>query len=189
MSEIHFRMTAKGNLPQLSYILHNPEPLGTVFKTVEFSVTGALLFLEIYIGKEGINNTKYHLQLGLKSTCKNIMMEATKGIGHRYIKGATKDCFIFDSWLSSKKSAEDDMGVGSDMIGMFKTNTKGLCNGTIYNITKDWPGGYYLVLSSKHMVPGGRPIIAMGYNYNAQKVLYFIVAEDVGITKACITYL
>ena len=34
MSAIHFRTTAKGNLPHWSYIFRKPEPLGTEFKTV-----------------------------------------------------------------------------------------------------------------------------------------------------------
>ena len=45
MSEIRFRTTAKGNLPHLSYILRKLEPLGTDFKTVICSVTGAFLFI------------------------------------------------------------------------------------------------------------------------------------------------
>ena len=36
---------------------------------------------------------------------------------------------------------------------------------------------------------GGRLIIAIGYKYNAQKVLYFIVTENTGITQTGITYL
>ena len=39
------------------------------------------------------------------------------------------------------------------------------------------------------MVPGGRPIIAIGYKYNARKVLYFIVTYNTGITQADITHL
>ena len=33
------------------------------------------------------------------------------------------------------------------------------------------------------MVPGGRPIIAIGYNYYIWKVLTFIVTEDAESTK------
>ena len=54
------------------------------------------------------------------------------------------------------------MEVGSKFIGMVKTNTKGFCKETIEKLTKDWPGGSYLVLRSKPMVPGGRP----NNNYN-----------------------
>ena len=50
------------------------------------------------------------------------MKEATKGIGQKYIKGATKDCFIFGSWVSSKKSEEYAMEVGAELIGMVKKN-------------------------------------------------------------------
>ena len=43
ISAIRFRTTAKGDLPYLSYVLCNPEPLGTEFNTVACYVTGALL--------------------------------------------------------------------------------------------------------------------------------------------------
>ena len=81
------------------------------------------------------------------------------------------------------------MEVGANLIGMVKTNTKGFCKDTIEKLTKDWPGGYYLVFKSKPMVPGDRPIIAIGYTYNAQKVLYFIVIDNTGSTKTGIPYL
>ena len=42
---------------------------------------------------------------------------------------------------------------------------------------------------SKPMLPGGRPLLAIGYNYNTQKFLYFIVTEDARSKKAGITYL
>ena len=39
------------------------------------------------------------------------------------------------------------------------------------------------------MVPGDRPLIAIGYKYNARKVLSFIVTDNSGSTKTCIPYL
>ena len=39
------------------------------------------------------------------------------------------------------------------------------------------------------MVPGGRPLIAIGYKYNARKVPYFIVTDNAGCTKTGIPYL
>ena len=56
MSAILFRTTAKGNLPHLSYIFRKPEPLSTELKTVAYYVTGALVFIEVHIGKEGMTN-------------------------------------------------------------------------------------------------------------------------------------
>ena len=67
--------------------------------------------------------------------------------------------------------------VGSKLISMVKKDTKGFCKGAIEKLTKDWPGGYYLVLRSKPFVPGVRPLIAVFYKYNVRKVIYFIVTE------------
>ena len=39
------------------------------------------------------------------------------------------------------------------------------------------------------MVPGDRPLIAIGYRYNARKVLYFIITDNAGSTNTGITYL
>ena len=81
------------------------------------------------------------------------------------------------------------MGVGDDLVGMVNTNTKGFCKDTIEKLTKGWPGGSYLVLKIKPVVPGDRPLIDIGYKYNARKVLYFIVAYNIGSTKTGIPYL
>ena len=42
---------------------------------------------------------------------------------------------------------------------------------------------------SNPMVLGGRPLIVIGCKNNSQKVLSFIVTENVGITKAGLPYL
>ena len=39
------------------------------------------------------------------------------------------------------------------------------------------------------MVPGGRPLIAIGYKYNVRKFLSFIVTDNAGSTKTGIPYL
>ena len=96
MSAIRFRTTEKGNLPHLYYIFRKPEPLGAEFKTVAFSVTGALLFIEVQMGKEGMKHSKYQHDIGSTSDCTNKMMEEKKGVGNKSIKGGTKDCLLFD---------------------------------------------------------------------------------------------
>ena len=72
---------------------------------------------------------------------------------------------------------------------MVKTNTKLFFMATIVNITKYWPGGYYVVLRSNTMVPEVRPIIYIGYNYNVRKVLSFSVTEVSGRINSGIPYL
>ena len=117
------------------------------------------------------------------------MMEATKGIGQKSIKGGTKDFLIFVSWFVFKKAAEATLEVDAKFIGMLKTNTKRLCKESIEKLINYWPGDSYLVLRRKHMEPGDRPLISIGYNYNALKVLSFIVTYNTGITKTIISYL
>ena len=117
------------------------------------------------------------------------MMEATKGIGQKYIKGGTKDCFLLDICIASKKVADATMEVGAKLIGMVKIDTKGFCKDTIDMLKNDWPGGSYLVLRSKPMVPSERPLISISYKYNSRKVISFIVTDNAGSTKTGIPYL
>ena len=81
------------------------------------------------------------------------------------------------------------MEIGAELIGMVKKNTKGFCKETFEKLTKDWPRVSFLVLRSKTMVPGDRPLIAIGYKYNVRKVISFIVTDNTGSTKTFITCL
>ena len=72
-----------------------------------------------------MNHSKYQKYIGSTAACTKRMMEATKGIGHKSINRVTKDCFLFDGWFASNKTAEAAMEVGADLISMVKTNTKG----------------------------------------------------------------
>ena len=54
------------------------------------------------------------------------MMKATKWLDQRDIKRDTRDCFLFESWVVSKRSDEAAMDIVEDMIFMVKTK-KVLC--------------------------------------------------------------
>ena len=125
MSVIRFRTTAKGNLPHLSYIFRKQEPLGTDFKKVACSATGALLYIESHRGKEETKHRNYQQYLGATAACTKRMMEATKRIGKKSIEGGTKDCFLLYGWFDSKKAAEAAMEISAELIGIVKTNIKG----------------------------------------------------------------
>ena len=109
-----------------------------------------------------MKESRYQKELGATAACTKRMMEETKGIGQKSKKGGLKDCFLFDSWFASKKAEEDAMELCAELLGMVKTNTKGLCKDTTEKLTKDWPGGSYLVLRSKPVVPRVRPLISIG---------------------------
>ena len=81
-------------------------------------------------------------------------MEKTKGFGERDVKGPTKDCFLFGSLFSSKKLVKDAVYFFAVLIGMVKNNKKGFLKETIAKLTKNCPGGSYLVLKSKPMASG-----------------------------------
>ena len=125
MSSLQFCTTSKGDLPQLSYIFRKLEPLGTEFKMVPCSITGALILIEIQRGKQGMKSSQYNLELVSTSVFTKILMEEMKELGQRSLKGSTRYFFLFDSWFSSKKAAEAATSIGVDLIGMVKTNTKG----------------------------------------------------------------
>ena len=55
----------------------------------------SFLFVEIHIGKEGVKHSKYQKYLGETSSRNKRMMESTKGVGQKSVKGGTKDCFLF----------------------------------------------------------------------------------------------
>ena len=97
MDTISFWTTAKGGLSHFSYIFCNKETLGIELNNTACSVTGALLFIEIYICKVGKDISNHHLELRKMLACTKRIMESTKGLGQRDVEESSKDCFIFDS--------------------------------------------------------------------------------------------
>ena len=86
-----------------------------------------------------MKSIRYHFELGETSACTKRLMQETKGLGKRALKGSTRYFFLLDSWSSSKKLAETSASIGVDFIGMVKTNTKGFCKAKVEGLTKDWP--------------------------------------------------
>ena len=52
--------------------------------------------------------------------------------------------------------------IGSDLIVMVKTNTKGVCKYTINSIAKDWKIVSYLLFKIKSTVLENTPLVAIG---------------------------
>ena len=133
--------------------------------------------------------TRYHMKLGATATCTNRLMEQTKGVLQRSLKGSTRDFFLFDSRFLSKKAAESVASNRVDSIGMVKTNTNVFYKDTIEGLTKNWSGVSYIVLRSMPMVSGGNPLLAVGYKYKSRKVISCVATEGAGSTALCIPYL
>ena len=75
------------------------------------------------------------------------------------------------------------MAEGFGYCGPLKTSHKGFCLTTLEKLMKYWPGGSYIVINSTRRVPGGRPILDIGYKYNSRKFLRSIDSEGGGSTK------
>ena len=58
---------------------------------------------------------------------------------------------------------EEAMAEGVDYCGPVKTIHKGFCLATLENFMKDWPGGSYLVMKITPRIPGGIPLMDIGY--------------------------
>ena len=74
-------------------------------------------------GVGGMKSCRYHLELLSTDICTKIFVEETKGVCQRALKGSTRVCFLFYSWLMSKKSAEAAASIGVELISTVKTNT------------------------------------------------------------------
>ena len=81
------------------------------------------------------------------------------------------------------------MYVGVDFCGPVKTIHKCFCLATLEKLMKYWPVGPYLVMNSNTIVPGGLPLITIGYKYNSRKVIGFISTEGGGSTEPGDPYL
>ena len=69
------------------------------------------------------------------------------------------------------------MAEGIDYSGPVKTIHNSFCQATLERLTRDWPGGSYLVMKITPRVPGEKTHLTIGYKYNLRKVQSFIATE------------
>ena len=69
MSAFKPQKTKTGGLPNITYILRKPEPLGTEFKNGCCSKTGVMTFMELQRGKNGMKEAQYNRELGATAGC------------------------------------------------------------------------------------------------------------------------
>ena len=89
----------------------------------------------------------------------------------------SNDSYFADSWFIYVKITNEAIATGVNYCGPEKMTHKGFCLVTLEQLMKYWLGGSYLVMTSTPRVPGGRPILAIGYTYKYSKVLGFIANE------------
>ena len=136
-------------------------------------------------GEGGYEKSNFQSVLGGTAAFTNRLAIATKGCGQL----TSNNTYFSDIWFSSVKTAEEMAAAGVDYCRPVKTNNKGFCLASLEQLTKDWPGGSYLVLKSTPRFTDKRPLLAIGYKYNSRKVLGFIATEGAGSTEPGDPYL
>ena len=71
--------------------------------------------------------------------------------------------YFADIWLSSVKIDEESMAAGVYYCGPLKKIHKVFCLATLEMLMKDEPVGSYLFMKITPRVPGGRPLLSIGY--------------------------
>ena len=168
------RQTKLGNLPNISYIIRKPEPLGTEFKTVCCPMTGVMTYMEIQRGKEGMKNMRLQADLGATASC---TIRCAEGC-HQGGEGL-KDSVKGDAWFGSVKCAVALAQRGRAFFGQVKSNHGLFPKDYIEEALKEAPGGTHIVLKCTHQEVD---LIALGHRYSSKRILHFIFTSDAGST-------
>lgn len=102
MSAFRPRSTATSKLPNISFILRKPEPLGSEFKCVACPVVGTMKCLEIQRGAKPMQNAKYSKEHGCTSGCSLRLVDAS----HQPIESGQKRGMKGDSWFGHTRLAD-----------------------------------------------------------------------------------
>jgi len=185
-----------GGLPNISYVIRKPEPLGkfiiflfifsllhltpfttlfslgTEFKNIACCRIGCILVLEIQRGKEGMRAQRHCATLGATAAC--TLEEAQDG-DNRVGAGVRGN-----AWFGSVKAATALGQKGYKAVLQVKTGHGLFPKKFIEDTLKDAPGGIWIVLQSTFQ---GIPLIAIGYCYSPHTTLHFVTTKDAGCTS------
>ena len=147
MSAWRPRTSKTGGLPNISFILRKPEPLGTEFKNICCGETGIMQCLEICRGKEGMKEKRLQRELGATAACTVRLTELCHQEQH-----SPKDLVMGDAWFGSVKAATELAKRNSASILQVKTNHKLFPKDYIDKALEDALGGTHIVLKGMFIV-------------------------------------
>ena len=174
------RQTRFGRLPNISYIIRKPEPLGTEYKNICCPITGVMTFMEIQRGKAGMSQMRLQRELGATAAC---TIRCTEGShqGSEHLHVTVKG----DAWFGSVKCAVGLAQRGRAFVGQIKSNHALFPKIYIEDKLKDAPGGTHIVLKGTYKEVD---LIAIGYRYSSKKTLHFVTTSDAGSTTPGVPY-
>ena len=160
-------------------------------------MTGVFLHIKIQRGKNPMNEMAYSKKLGATTACTLCLIEGAEFAGFQKEADRMKakveskaEVFVADSWFGSVKAAEamktlrrdaDGKPSGHKFIGAVKTSHKNFPKKDLEETMQEFPSESHLVLECQ--APSGVTLLAVGYKYNARKVLCFVATKDAGTTK------
>ena len=177
MSAWRPQSTAKGGLPNLSFIMRKPEDLGIEFKSAVCPILGIMTFLEIQRGKDDMKKSEYFSEIGATASCG---LRAAKACSHKTGEGP-EELVLGDSWFGSVKAAVAQAQAGFECTFQVKQNHSLYPKKQIEEILGDAPGGASVVLTGIHST--GIQLVAVGYKYNSKTILNFVCTDGAGTTK------
>ena len=186
MSAFKPRTTKTGNLPNISYIMRKPQPLGTELKTVASKGSnGPMIWAEVQEGKIGMQNKKYFTNYGATSSCVLRLAKGTLDGGQKK-DPLIRNLYYGDSWFASLKTAVALYEkVGAEFVGPIKTAHSKFPKAYLEKTLKDWAPGSHLLMQT---TVNNNKYYAIGYKYSMRKVLSFIATQGAGSTKPGIPY-
>jgi hypothetical protein len=180
MSAYRPRTSKYGGLPNISYIIRKPEPLGTEFKTSVCPTLNIMTYMEVCEGKEGMKTKPFHRTLGATTACAVRMAQGTCQSAYDNRTEIVKA----DSWFGSVKSVVKIKNIcpqEKECIFSVKTSHKLFPKQFIEETLKEEPGGSSIKLKAE---VEGVKLIAIGYKYNKRRTLHFIMSENAGSTAS-----
>ena len=167
MSSWRTRTSAIGGLPNISFILRKPKPLGTEFKSTGCCITGVMRCLEIQRGKKGMSAQKYNETFGATVGCSLLLTEQTISPEN----AASTHGLRGDAWFGSVKAASQMAVRGHQCCFQVKGYSALYPKEYIEDALKDAPGGVFIALQGN--APNEQTLVAMGYRYSRKSTLFF----------------
>lgn len=186
MSAFKPQTRSTGNLPHISFVMRKPEPLGTEGKVRADPLLKIFTWVELQRGKMPMRAAEFSQEFGGTTAC---VLRLCKSIGPRQLENTELSDFPFakrirvfgDSWFASVKTAVALWKLyGILFVGVVKTAHAKYPKAFLEDKMKDWPAGSHLVLESKI---DDVEVVAIGYKYNARKVICFVCHKDAGDTE------
>ena len=186
MSAFEPQSSCYGNLPNLSFIIRKPQPLGTELKNAADGGTGLMMIQE---GKDAMHKKAFYgIQVGALGS-----VGATAACSFRLMDATCQynGLFIGDSWFGSVITSVGARtvlpgGKKVHVIAAVKTNHKFYPKADIEELLSKSPAGSRIVLTA---TIEGVDLVALGYKYNRKKVLCFVTTRGAGSTKDGVPYI